>query len=72
MVLGQFGLKVNLDKSELVPVGKVSNVEDLSDILGHRVSKLPMTYLGLPLGSIFKEKDVLNAVIEKTERQLAG
>lgn len=72
MVLGQFGLKVNLDKSELVPVGKVSNVEDLSDILGHRVSKLPMTYLGLPLGSIFKEKDVLNAVIEKMERQLAG
>lgn len=72
MVLGQFGLKVNLDKSELVPVGKVSNVEDLSDILGDRVSKLPMTYLGLPLGSIFKEKDVLNAVIEKMEGQLAG
>ena len=72
MVLGQFGLKVNLDKSELVPVGKVSKVEDLSNILGHRVSKLPMTYLGLPLGSIFKEKDVLNAVIEKMEGQLAG
>lgn len=69
MVLGQFGLKVNLDKSELVPVGEVSNV---SDILGCRVSKLPMTYLGLPLGSIVKEKDVLNAVIEKMERQLAG
>lgn len=68
MVLGQFGLKVNLDKSELVPVGKVSNVEGLSDILGCRVSKLLMTYLGLPLGSIFKEKDVLNAVIEKMER----
>lgn len=44
MVLGQLGLKVNLDKSELVPVGKVSNVEGLSDILGCRVSKLPMTY----------------------------
>ena len=64
------GLKTNFGK--LVPVGLVSNADALLDILGCRVSKLPMTYLGLPLGSTFKERAMWNVVIEKLERGFAA
>ena len=45
------GLKVNVSKSELVPIGEVNNVHALSKILGCRIGSLPMTYLGIPLGA---------------------
>jgi len=48
------GLKINLDKSVLVPVGIVDNMDDLAGILGCGVSSLPLKYLGLPLGAPFK------------------
>lgn len=44
-------LKINLAKLELVLVGSVEDVGGLADILGYRVSSLPMKYLGLPLGA---------------------
>jgi len=47
------GLKINLDKFELVPIGVVPNVEMLVDALGYKQGSLPMKYLGLPLGAIF-------------------
>jgi hypothetical protein len=50
------GLKINLDKSVLVPVGIVDNMDDLAGILGCGVSSLPLKYLGLPLGAPFKAK----------------
>lgn len=43
------GLKINVAKSELVPIGVVGDVKGLACILGCRVSSLPMKYLGLPL-----------------------
>jgi hypothetical protein len=43
------GLKINLAKSEIVPIGEVRDVEELANILGCRVSSLPMKYLGLGL-----------------------
>jgi hypothetical protein len=47
------GLKINLGELALVPVGEVSNIEDLSSILGCKTS-LPMTYLGeKPYGTLF-------------------
>lgn len=39
------GLKINLAKSELVPIGNVNDVEDLARILGCRVSSLPSNIL---------------------------
>jgi hypothetical protein len=42
------GLKVNLGKSKLVPVGEVPNIEALAGILGCKTHTLPMTYLELP------------------------
>jgi hypothetical protein len=50
------GLKINLDKSILVPVGHVDNMDDLAGILGCGVSSLPLKCLGLPLEAPFKAK----------------
>ena len=47
-------LKVNLDKSELILVGNVDNVEELASELGCKVGSLPSLYLGMPLGAPFK------------------
>jgi hypothetical protein len=66
------GLKVNLGKSEMVAVGDVGNVGTLAAFLGCRVARLPMKYLGLPLGAAYKAASIWNEVIEKMERRLAG
>jgi hypothetical protein len=76
MVLGCFeavtGLGVNMGKSELVSVGAVPNVSQLTDILCCRVGVLPMSYLGMPLGASFKAAAVWNPILEKIKRRLAG
>jgi hypothetical protein len=66
------GLKINLGKSKLVPIGEVDDVESLAHILGCRIGSLPMSYLGLPLGALFKSLSIWNGVIEKVERRLAS
>uniref|UniRef100_A0A2N9I2D6 Reverse transcriptase domain-containing protein n=1 Tax=Fagus sylvatica TaxID=28930 RepID=A0A2N9I2D6_FAGSY len=66
------GLRINLGKSEMVPVGEVPNMEELAGILGCNQVSLPMKYLGLPLGAKFKESTIWNPIIEKMERRLAG
>ena len=48
------GLKVNLEKNELIPLGSVENVEELTQEFGCKVGVLPSSYLGLLLGSPFK------------------
>ena len=45
------GLRINLNKSEIIPMGRVDNVEMLVVELGCGVGSLPTTYLGLPLGA---------------------
>ena len=76
MILIQFeavpGLKINLGKSELVPVGVVNNIDLFLVVLGCKQDSLPMKYLGLPLGAKFKEKTIWNPILEKMERRLAG
>ena len=42
-----FGLRINLSKSMIIPVGRVHNVELLVVELGYGVGSLPTTYLGL-------------------------
>ena len=48
------GLKINLEKSELIPIGDVHNREEFAEVLGYKVGTLPTTYLGLPLGAFYK------------------
>ena len=66
------GLKVNVAKSEMVPIVEINNVQALVEILGCRVGALPMTYLGMPLGAPYKSPSIWNPILEKFERKLAG
>ena len=66
------GLKVNIGKSEIVPVGEVNNIVTLANILQCRVGKLPMKYLGMPLGTSFKSAAIWNPILEKMEKKLSG
>ena len=44
------GLNINLEKSMIMPVGNVEDIEGLTRELGCQYGTLPTTYLGLPLG----------------------
>ncbi|RVW70118.1 hypothetical protein CK203_062179 [Vitis vinifera] len=55
-------LRVNLEKSELIPVGREHDIEDLALELGCKVGGLPSCYLGLPLGAPFKSEVVWDGV----------
>ena len=52
-------LRVNLNKSEIAPIGIAPDVEELAAVLCCKVSSLPITFLGLPLGSIFKAHQLM-------------
>ena len=66
------GLKVNAGKSEIVTIGEVNNLEVLANILHCRVGNLPMKYLGMPLGTLFKTALIWNPILEKMEKKLSG
>ena len=65
------GLKVNMHKSEMVPIGEVDDVHALADILECRVGTLPMSYLGMSLGASHNSPSIWNPILEKIERKLA-
>lgn len=46
-------LKINLDKSEPIPIGRVDHVEELVSKLGCKEGKFSSTYLGIALGAPF-------------------
>ena len=65
------GLRINLEKSELILVVRVENIDDLALDFGCRVGSLPSTYLGLPLGAPFKTVSVWDGVEERFRKRLA-
>ena len=65
------GLKINLDKSKILLVGRVENVEDLTFELGCKVGALPSSYLRLPLGAAHKSVVVWDGVEERFQKRLA-
>ncbi|RVW73236.1 LINE-1 reverse transcriptase-like [Vitis vinifera] len=65
------GLRINLDKSELIPVGYVENAEELAATIGCKVGSLPTTYLGLPLGAPYRSLAVWDGVEERMRKKLA-
>ena len=66
------GLKINLNKSEILPIGLVTNVEGLASELGCKVGSLLATYLGLPLGAKHKAQSVWDPVEERFWKRLAS
>ncbi|RVW92613.1 hypothetical protein CK203_039393 [Vitis vinifera] len=65
------GLRINLDKSEIFPVGRVENLENLALEAGCKVGKLPSSYLGIPLGANHKSVAVWDGVEERFRKRLA-
>ena len=65
------GLKIILSKCELIPIGDVPNVEELASVMGCGIGKLLATYLGLPLCTSFKAKDVWDLVEERFFKRFA-
>ena len=64
-------LCINLNKSEILPMGRVENVELLAAELGCKVGYLPSTYLGLLLGAPHKLVVVWDAMEERMRKRLA-
>ena len=66
------GLKINLNKSEIIPLGRVDNVESLAVELGCRVGSLPTRYLGLPLGATHRASGVWDSIEERFRKRLSS
>ncbi|RVW77557.1 putative ribonuclease H protein [Vitis vinifera] len=71
LFLAASGLKINLDKSEVIPVGEVEGVNEMVVEIGCKVGQLPAVYLGLPLGASNKAISVWDGMEEKVRRRLA-
>ncbi|RVW43589.1 LINE-1 reverse transcriptase-like [Vitis vinifera] len=65
------GLRINLAKSELIPIGEVKEIEEMTMELGCKVRTLPSVYLGLPLGAHHKAISMWDGVEERMRRRLA-
>ncbi|RVW83722.1 Calcium-transporting ATPase 9, plasma membrane-type [Vitis vinifera] len=65
------GLRINLAKSEIIPVGEVDEILEMAVELGCKVGQLPSTYLGLPLGAPNKAGYVWDGVEERMRWKLA-
>ncbi|RVX16087.1 LINE-1 reverse transcriptase-like [Vitis vinifera] len=65
------GLRINLAKSEIIPVGKVDEILEMAVELGCKVGQLPSTYPGLPLGVPNKAMCVWDGVEERMRWKLA-
>lgn len=65
------GLRINLDKSALIPVGCVENVEALATELGCKVGSLLFSYLGLSLGALYKFVAAWDGVEVRVWKRLA-
>ena len=64
-------MKVNLNKSELILVGRVENVDDLACELGCKMGSLPFTYSGMPLGASFNSMAAWDGIEERFHKRLA-
>ena len=65
------GLRINFDKSALIPVGCVENMEALATELGCKVGSLLSSYLGLSLGALYKFVAAWDGVEVRVWKRLA-
>ena len=66
------GLRINLNKSEIILVGSVDNVVELALELGCGIGSFPTSYLGLPLGASHKATRAWDSVEERFRKRLAS
>ena len=64
-------LKINMNKSEIILVGSVENVDVLAQELRSKIGNLPSSYLGLPLGAKHNSVAVWDAIEERFRKRLS-
>ena len=64
------GLRINLNKSEIIPVGRIIDVDVLALELGCKVGTLPSSYLRLPLGASHNSIAVWDGIEERFRKRL--
>ena len=66
------GLEVNLSKILLVGVGcPQETVKDIANLIHCKAGKLPISYLGFPIGGKPRSKDMWGPDVERVERKLS-
>ena len=66
------GLRVNMNKSEMVLVGEVLDLPRLATLLSCKIRSTPLNYLSMPLGAPYNALSMWDPILEKIERRLAG
>ena len=61
-----------MGKSKIVPIGKVSNLHTLANILQCNMGSLPIKFLGMHLGTPYKTASIWNPILERMEKKLLG
>lgn len=57
---------------ELVRLDDGLNTSRLTEVLGCKVVKLPIKYLGMPLDAKYKDMRMWDLIVARFERRLAG
>ena len=63
-------LRINLNKSEIIPVGRITDVDALALELGCKEGALPSSYLGLPLGTPHNLVAVWDGIEERFRKSI--
>lgn len=66
------GLKLNLGKSILFPIGEVLNLNQLAAELKCKQGSLSSSYRGLPLETKYKQKEVRYPLVEMMKKRLSS
>ena len=61
---------INLQKSEIIPIGGMEDVDRAIVLFGCKVRRFPTSYLGLPLGAPHRSIGVWNVIEERFKRKL--
>ena len=71
MIETLLGMKINLDESELMPIGRMEHIEELVLELRCKESKLPFIDIGSPLAPHFRLVVVWDGVKERFYKRLS-
>ena len=65
------GLRINLNKIEIIPIGRIADVDGLALELGCKVGALPASYMGLPMGAPHNSVVVWDGIEERFKNRLS-
>ncbi|GJY87219.1 RNA-directed DNA polymerase, eukaryota, partial [Tanacetum coccineum] len=67
------GLKINLNKSKIIGIGvDLTEVQQIAEMIGCCMGRLPFTYLGVPVGCNMNRIDSWKPIIDKFNKKLSS